>query len=618
MPQDFAKAAEWYRKAADQGIVEAEYNLGVLYSNGQGVPKDQTEATHWFLKAVQQGDNNAANSLGDIYDNEGPGSSQNFAEAEKWYRKAAESGVANAQFNLGVMYDIGQGVKQDFAEALKWYRKAADQGNAAALCNIAILYYNGQGVPVDRVQAHRYFLLAKELDEPRAANLIKLTTEKLDSKQIAQAEAEAGDWRRDHPVTPSEGPKPLQPAVVASAGNAPSRPGAALAPVQTVAVRTSAAPAVGGPPTDDTIRSRAWNGLPAEPPAPDKESVWTGVDKVVAVGDVHGDFDQFVRVLKSAGLIDDARNWVGGKAHLVQTGDILDRGGRSREVMDLLIKLEPEAHAAGGDVHCLLGNHEVMNLYGDLRYVSPGDYSSFRDADSAKTREREFEAFRKAAGSAANISEEAWDEQHPLGFFEQRAAFGAEGFYGKWMRSLNTVIRIDDTLFVHSGISRKYASMSVEEINRRVREELSDPTKLQGGIVMDPEGPFFYSGLAKGDEKALAGVLDTTLENDGAKREAFGHNETGGVILTRFNGKAILLDVGLSREYNNTGSMGCLLIEQGKVSALHRGHKLALPRDENGPDMLRYLREAAAVDPQPSPLAGRIEKLTRALAPAAP
>jgi hypothetical protein len=267
------------------------------------------------------------------------------------------------------------------------------------------------------------------------------------------------------------------------------------------------------------------------------------------------------------------------------------------------MKLETQAQAAGGYVHCLLGNHEVMNLYGDLRYVSPGEYGAFRTENSAQVRDEQF------AKSGTTMSREDWDKQHPLGYFEHRAAFGPDGVYGKWLRGLNTEIRVNDTLFVHSGIGAKYVSMSMDEMNRRVREELSHPDKLQGGIVTDQEGPFWYRDLAKGDEKALMVVVDATLENTGAKREAFGHTYADAAITPRFGGKVIMLDIGLPRVYDNISKIGCLEIDGDTAYALHRGHKLALPTDENGPDMLRYLKEAAALDPAPSPLLSRIQRL---------
>src|SRR5579864_4282595 len=112
--------------------------------------------------------------------------------------------------------------------------------------------------------------------------------------------------------------------------------------------------------------------------------VWSGVERIVAVGDVHGDYDQLEAVLKTAGLIDAQGNWAGGKTHLVQTGDILDRGPDSRKCMDLLMRLEKQAEEAGGYVHALIGNHEAMNVYGDLRYTSPGEFAAFRDEEFEK------------------------------------------------------------------------------------------------------------------------------------------------------------------------------------------------------------------------------------------
>ena len=100
-------------------------------------------------------------------------------------------------------------------------------------------------------------------------------------------------------------------------------------------------------------------------PAPDESS-----KSVIAIGDVHGDFDDFVAILQHTGLIDKQHHWTGGKTTLVQVGDLLDRGPKPRDVMDLLMALEKEASKDGGRVESLLGNHEMMNIMGDLRYVT--------------------------------------------------------------------------------------------------------------------------------------------------------------------------------------------------------------------------------------------------------
>ena len=108
--------------------------------------------------------------------------------------------------------------------------------------------------------------------------------------------------------------------------------------------------------------------------------------RVIAVGDVHGDFDGFCTILKRAALIDEQRRWTGSTFALVQTGDLIDRGPKSREAMDLLISLEKMATNAGGQIIPLLGNHEIMNLVGDLRYVSTEDYARYADATSEERR----------------------------------------------------------------------------------------------------------------------------------------------------------------------------------------------------------------------------------------
>jgi hypothetical protein len=334
--------------------------------------------------------------------------------------------------------------------------------------------------------------------------------------------------------------------------------------------------------------------------APAGEDAWTGVERVVAVGDVHGDYDQFVAVLRSAGLIDAQARWSGGKTHLVQTGDVLDRGPDSRKAMDLLIRLEEEARQAGGAVHALIGNHEAMNIAGDLRYVSAGEYAAFRDADSEKARDALFQEHQRHAG--ARLDRKAWEADHPLGFAELRRAFSPQGTYGKWILGHNAVIRIDDTLFLHAGISPRYADWGIRRINERVRQELAEGAAR--GIVADDEGPLWYRGLARHDARGL----DAVLKNYGVKRIVIGHTFTEGAVTPRFGGKVLLIDVGLARLYDPKLRMACLLIEKGKAWALHRGTRLELPSDD-GPELLRYLKQAAALDPAPSSLTERIAEV---------
>ena len=131
----------------------------------------------------------------------------------------------------------------------------------------------------------------------------------------------------------------------------------------------------------------------AAPPAAEQ----TQATRIVAVGDVHGAYEPFVEILQTAGLIDSERKWTGGKATLVQTGDVFDRGEGVRDALDLLMRLEDEAKRAGGSVEALLGNHEVMNIYGDFRDVSPAVFAAFADARSDDRRQRAYEDYARLA-----------------------------------------------------------------------------------------------------------------------------------------------------------------------------------------------------------------------------
>ena len=160
---DYATALGEMRPLAEQGHAEAQFNLGLMYDNGQGVPQD-------------------------------------YAEAVKWYRKAAEQGHAKAQHNLGVMYDKGQGVPQDYAEAVKWYRKAAEQGVAEAQNNLGLMYSKGQGVPQDDAQAHMWYNLAASRlptgeDRDLAVKNRDIVANRMTPAQISEAQKLAREWR---------------------------------------------------------------------------------------------------------------------------------------------------------------------------------------------------------------------------------------------------------------------------------------------------------------------------------------------------------------------------------------------------------------------------------------
>ncbi len=218
--------------------------------------------------------------------------------------------------------------------------------------------------------------------------------------------------------------------------------------------------------------------------------LWAGIGsanadsrRIVAIGDIHGDYDALVAILKAAGVIDAAGRWTDPNTTLVQTGDFLDRGPRMREVTEFLMTLERQAARQGGQVIVLLGNHEAMNLMGDLRYVTRENFAEYASRKAAKRQRSAYQAYLKfqatparagaGAASAQNpAAEQEWMEAHPPGFIEHRELFGPKGRYGRWLRERPSVARIGDVVFLHGGISPDFASLNIETINQRIRDEV--------------------------------------------------------------------------------------------------------------------------------------------------
>ncbi len=345
------------------------------------------------------------------------------------------------------------------------------------------------------------------------------------------------------------------------------------------------------------------------------EEEWDGVKKIVAVGDIHGDYGQFVALLRSAELIDENDHWIGGETHLVQTGDVPDRGPDTRKIMDLLMRLEDEAKQSNGYVHALIGNHEAMNVYGQLNYVHPGEYASFATEESEALQEKAYEHHKKELkahppeGGLPDFNDEyraAWCARHPLGYFEHRKAFDVSGTYGKWIADHNAVIKINDTVFLHGGIGPSFMGENIKSLNRSIVDELRDFSKLQAGVATHSEGPLWYRGLAQQEEAIEEPHLEELLDGLDAKRIVIGHTVSPGTVWPRFGGRVVMIDVGMAATYG--GRLACLVIEDRVAYALHRGTRIDFPKDD-GPDLLRYVKEAAALDPQPSPLAPTIAKL---------
>ncbi|MDH5385679.1 MAG: metallophosphoesterase, partial [Candidatus Aminicenantes bacterium] len=264
-----------------------------------------------------------------------------------------------------------------------------------------------------------------------------------------------------------------------------------------------------------------------------KQCEWDNIKKIVAVGDLHGDYDNCVKILKTAGLVDDTLKWIGGDTHLVQTGDIMDRGDYAKEILDLIMKLEVEAEEAGGKVHMLIGNHEELNItgmaLGTPGYVSKIQFLAFLTESLREKMEKEFKklvekSLKEGNNSSAAITdiEEWWSDQitrDRRAQYEYTVNFNDD--YGKWIIEQNAVIRINDVIFVHGGISERFSTWPLEKINDTFREELNIyrlaykrgrlPMGYKPEIVYAPDAPHWFRDFVLKDEKYFTAEANKIL-----------------------------------------------------------------------------------------------------------
>ncbi len=248
-----------------------------------------------------------------------------------------------------------------------------------------------------------------------------------------------------------------------------------------------------------------------------------GIDRVVVVGDVHGDYRQLVRTLRAASLIGAEGNWTGGQTHLVQMGDLFSRADDSRRALDLLMRLEQEAAAAGGAVHVLLGNHELMALQGQWPLMTEAEIASF--------------------GGPEQLAQKLLPD----------------GLYGAWLRQRPIALLINGNLCVHGGLRLEVAERwSLDALNRTVREEMKLKRIPTRSPVFGPLWDRFYS-LA--EESVIIPELERVLLLYDADRMIVAHTVTGNGIMTRAGGRVIRVDVGMTGVYG--GPAACLVIEDG-------------------------------------------------------
>lgn len=254
-------------------------------------------------------------------------------------------------------------------------------------------------------------------------------------------------------------------------------------------------------------------------------------DRMLVLSDIEGNFKALKTMLQGSGVMNEGFNWVYGKGHLVLIGDFFDRGTNVTECLWLVYKLESEAREAGGMVHFILGNHEVMNMAGDTRYV----------------RNKYFEN--------AELLNEPYEDW-----------FSVETELGIWLRSKNTMEQIGDILFCHAGISPAVTNsrLDLETINRLARRWFGKPAKNISDpdatlIFDDKVGVYWYREMAR--NKASKEEVTAALQKFNASKLVIGHTLVNDVT-AYYRGRVICIDL-FHEENMRQGFMKTLLIEKG-------------------------------------------------------
>ena len=293
------------------------------------------------------------------------------------------------------------------------------------------------------------------------------------------------------------------------------------------------------------------------------------------------------------------------------------------------MELERQAKKHKGRVVALLGNHEVMNILGDLRYVSSQEYQAFATEQSEQVRQKAYQKYRKFLAARNRrrhlpavpddeASRRKWMQGRPLGFFGHRDAYGPKGLYGRWLRKHNVVAQVGDGIFLHGGLNPKlrfrslkalnneirfelasfdlvwrslsdrriiWRYMRLEEALREVRDELEDirsrrrtpdkdtlqkMQKLLGvprWLVLASDGPLWYRGLAQEPEETLQPELEAMLARLKARYLVVGHTPTPSRRVTpRFGHRVFLIDTGMLQAYYR-GRAAALEIRAGRFTA---------------------------------------------------
>lgn len=276
------------------------------------------------------------------------------------------------------------------------------------------------------------------------------------------------------------------------------------------------------------------------------ESKRAAADRLVAIGDLHGDLSATRRAFQLGGATDAQDHWVGGKLVVVQTGDVLDRGDDERAILEFLDKQEAAAKKAGGAIYRLNGNHELMNVQGDFRYVSAQGFKSF--------------AGETGAASAA-VADLAPEQQG------RAKAFFPGGRIANKLAEFPEVLMVGDTVFTHGGLEPKFVQYGLDRVNREVSQWMRGQAPLPNALLADdtPYWSRIFGG--HGGKRHACQVLDQVLAALGAAHMVVGHTPQKEGITFDCNDKLARIDVGLSAYYGSNPTE-VLEITAGHLRAL--------------------------------------------------
>jgi hypothetical protein len=257
-----------------------------------------------------------------------------------------------------------------------------------------------------------------------------------------------------------------------------------------------------------------------------------------------------------------------------------------------------------------------MNVYGDLRYVTPAEFAAFETRDSERFLDLQWQADLERMQARMTPEEwdatdvdalrAKWDETHPAGWVEHRINWIPSGEVGERVVAQPAIVKVNDTLFMHGGLSAKYCYLSLDELNAMARDGLVDFDPRDPGMVEDPDGLLWYRGLAQDDEAELGMLVTLMLEAYGAERIVVGHTPTGGVVWPRFGGRVIVNDPGIAEYYGAHEAF--LELSGGQAVAGYGDQRLAIPGDAD--ERIAYLEAVIALEENDGNLRQKLQALT--------